>query len=72
MLAYAMLPSRRSQLRALFSEAARTENPWYVRLILVQNLRLRLARDPDIAQLLQQIKAEETHPILRKYYDQLL
>jgi len=71
-LAYAMLPSRRAELRALFAEAARTENPWYVRLILVQNLRLRLAQDPEIAQLLRQIKAEETHPLLRKYYDQLL
>ncbi len=70
--AYATIPSRRAQLLALFSEAARTENPWYVRLVLVQNLRFRLGRDPEIAQLLRQIKAEETHPLLRKYYEQLL
>lgn len=71
-LAYATMPSRRAELLALFSEAARTENPWHVRLVLVQNLRFRLGRDPEIARLLRQIKAEETHPLLRKYYEQLL
>jgi aminopeptidase N len=71
-LAYEGIPSVRSRLLPTLHQIARTENPWYLRLTLVQYLKSRLGRDPDITRLLRQLKEEETHPILRSVYQRML
>ncbi|MCS7296602.1 MAG: M1 family metallopeptidase [Bacteroidia bacterium] len=70
--AYQRGPIYRPQLFSLIQRIAREENPWYLRLQLVQYLKSRLGRDPQIAQLLRQLKEEETHPQLRPIYQKIL
>ncbi|MCX7606056.1 MAG: M1 family metallopeptidase [Bacteroidia bacterium] len=69
---YQRLPSLRARLFPLIQSIARTENPWYLRLQMVQYLKMRVGRDPEVARLLRQLKEEETHPVLRSVYQRML
>ncbi|MCS7162691.1 MAG: M1 family metallopeptidase [Bacteroidia bacterium] len=69
---YERFPTLRPQLLPLIQQAARTENPWYLRLQLVYFLKLRLGGEAEVKKLLRELKEEETHPILKSIYQKLL
>ncbi|MCX8112583.1 MAG: M1 family aminopeptidase [Bacteroidia bacterium] len=71
-LAYQRTPSQRERLFTLMQQIARKENPWYLRLQMVQYLKIRLGREPEVATFLRQLKQEEKHPQLRSIYQRLL
>ncbi|MEN3041257.1 MAG: M1 family metallopeptidase [Bacteroidia bacterium] len=71
-VAYQKAPNLREHLLPLIQRIAREENPWYLRLQMVQYLKFRLGREPEIARLLRRLKEEETHPQLRQIYQRLL
>lgn len=71
-MAYQQAPSMREQLLPLMKQIAREENPWYLRLQMVQYMKFRLGTDPAVARFLKQLKEEETHPQLRPIYQRIL
>ncbi|MCS6895022.1 MAG: M1 family metallopeptidase [Bacteroidia bacterium] len=71
-LAYQRAPNLRDKIFPLIQRIAREENPWYLRLQMVQYLKFRLGREPEVARFLRQLKEEENHPQLRPIYQRLL
>lgn len=71
-LAYQRSPEQRGRIFPLMQRIAREENPWYLRLQMVQYMKFRLGREPEVARFLRQIKEEETHPQLRSIYQRIL
>jgi aminopeptidase N len=70
--AITLYPDHRETILTALKKIAKYENPWYLRLIAVRGLRRSISLDPTIRPFLKELKKSETHPILRKVYEQEL
>ncbi len=70
--AYRDFPGLRPALLEKMRTIAQSENPWYLRLYMVQYLKARLSHNSEVKALLKKIKEEETHPQLKEIYEKML
>ncbi len=67
-----LFPAERGIIVSSLQKVARYENPWYLRLMAVRNLRRIASTDQSIRSFLRELKKSERHPILRKVYEREL
>ncbi|MCS7153175.1 MAG: M1 family metallopeptidase [Bacteroidia bacterium] len=72
LLIYQKIPSKKEEAWRLIQYIAREENPWYLRLQMVQLLKFRAEQTSEVTKFLKKLKEEETHPQLRPIYQRLL